>query len=391
MKTYQQRRQLSGFSLVEVMVAMVIGLITVIVIGQITSSAEGYKRTATSGSDAMINSSLALYTIERDAKSAGYGMTATLGTIGCEIRAKFGSDPSKTFTLAPVTITNGNDGAPDTLRFLASDKSGVVLPTQVTVDHPRTAANFFVDSDVGIQVGDLMIAVPESPDASNWCSVFQVTNTGGGGGGGGGGQGQNQVLHNSGQSEWNQAGGQTIFPTDGYPTGSYLINLGQFLDHTYAISGSNLTLTVFNAATGESEPPQELYPQIVQLQAVYGRDTDSDCTVDTWNATQPTTSAEWQQIRAIRVVVVSRSQIAEKTNVTLSEADVPNSAKCNAATPHANVVCWRPDPGSAASGVAIKLDAASDWQRYRYRTNTATIPIRNLVWLQKTTNTLCEL
>ena len=383
-------RKSTGLSLVELLVAMAVGLIVVIVIGQLVSASEGQKRTATSGADAMVNGALALYTIERDAKSAGYGMTTNMSSMGCEIRQKFGNNAVATLTLSPVTITNGDDGAPDTLRFLASNKNGVALPTRITVDHPKTAANFFVESDLGIQIGDLMIAVPETPSEDNWCSIFQTTGLGGSGQGQGQGQGQNQVLHNSGQSNWNQAGGQTIFPDDGYPAGSYLINLGQLLDHTYEIGNNNLRLTEFNSTTGVASPTQELFPQIVQLQAVYGKDTNNDCLVDAWNATQPATAPEWQQIRAIRMVLVARSQIAEKENVTLSEADV-SSAKCNTDTPNPNLVCWRPDPASTSSGVQIKLDDTADWQRYRYRVFETTVPIRNLIWLQKTGNPACAL
>lgn len=276
----KQRRTAAGFTLVELLVAMVIGLITVVVIGQVMAVAEERKRAITSGADTTLNGALALYTVERDVKSAGYGLTTVLSALGCEIRMKYGGGPTKTLTMSPISIIDGVDGAPDAIRTLASDKVGISLPTRVTVDHAAEAANFFVESDVGIQENDLMVAVPETPSATNWCSLFEVTKDGGGGGGGGGGQGQNQVLHSPGQSEWNHPGGQTIFPSSGYPTNSYLVNLGRFLDHTYDIAGSNLRLTRFDSATGAA-PAQDLFSQIVQLQAVYGKDADGDCVVDT--------------------------------------------------------------------------------------------------------------
>ncbi|MFC5300490.1 PilW family protein [Azospira restricta] len=387
----KQRRTAAGFTLVELLVAMVIGLITVVVIGQVMAVAEERKRAITSGADTTLNGALALYTVERDVKSAGYGLTTVLSALGCEIRMKYGGGPTKTLTMSPISIIDGVDGAPDAIRTLASDKVGISLPTRVTVDHAAEAANFFVESDVGIQENDLMVAVPETPSATNWCSLFEVTKDGGGGGGGGGGQGQNQVLHSPGQSEWNHPGGQTIFPSSGYPTNSYLVNLGRFLDHTYDIAGSNLRLTRFDSATGAA-PAQDLFSQIVQLQAVYGKDADGDCVVDTWEATQPTTIAQWQQLRALRIALVARSLVPEKDVVTLNEADLAAAGKCNTATPNPAVVCWRPNPGVATSGVAIKLDTTgADWQRYRYRVFESTIPVRNLVWLQKTGNPACAL
>ena len=57
------RARFVGFTLVELMVAMVIGLVTTLVITQVLAFSEGQKRTTTSGSDAQVNGSLALYTL----------------------------------------------------------------------------------------------------------------------------------------------------------------------------------------------------------------------------------------------------------------------------------------------------------------------------------------
>ncbi|MGB8856654.1 MAG: prepilin-type N-terminal cleavage/methylation domain-containing protein, partial [Burkholderiales bacterium] len=55
----------SGFSLVEVMVGLLIGLLGTIVIFQVFSISEGQKRTTTSGNDANQSGVFALYTLER--------------------------------------------------------------------------------------------------------------------------------------------------------------------------------------------------------------------------------------------------------------------------------------------------------------------------------------
>jgi len=67
------KKQNLGFSLVEIMVGMVIGLLSTIVVMQVYATFEGQKRTTTSGSDAQTNGAVALYTVERDARLAGYG------------------------------------------------------------------------------------------------------------------------------------------------------------------------------------------------------------------------------------------------------------------------------------------------------------------------------
>lgn len=383
----------AGFSLVEIMVGMTIGLITVLVVSQVMQVAEARKRSSTSGADTIVNATLGLYTIERDAKNAGYGMTTVRNSIGCEIRAEHAGEP-KNFTLVPARITDGAAGAPDRVQFMASNKNGVTLPVRISVDHPKTAANFFVESDLGVQEGDMMIAVPSvmntATPATTWCSVFQVTGTGGasgGGGGGGGGngngggggQGQNQVLHNSGQSDWNQPG-NSIFPAGGYVAGDYVINLGSFLDHTYSISDTGfLRLDDYKMITGLTDT-RDLYPNVVQLQAVYGKDTTvpMDNIVDVWNATAPATPDAWRQVIAIRVALVARSLTPEPGVVTL-DGNAPAST-CNSATPHPSAVCWRPDPNG--NGITIDVSSTPNWQRYRFRVLETTVPLRNTIWQQ---------
>ncbi len=381
-----------GFSLVELMVGVALGLLAVLAATQVLVVSEGQKRTATTGTDALVNGSLALYTIERDGKNAGYGLTTTSGSLGCEIRAQHGSDPVKSFTLTPVTLTDGASGAPDTLKFLASSKNGITLPTRITVDHPTAAANFFVDSDVGIAEGDLMIAVPAtcspactstSDTACKYATVIQVTKDGGGPTGGG--QGQNQVQHNP-SVEWNPAGGQNIMPDGGYGANDYLINLGALLDHTYSIANNYLRLTDYSTATATTTD-YDLFPQIVQLQAVYGKDdgsnggTANDGIIDGWDAATPSDNAGWSQIKALRVALVARSQNLEKETVTQDGANAGTT--CTSATPYPSSICWNPDP--IGSGVKIDVNignANPDWQRYRYRVFESTIPLRNVIWRQ---------
>lgn len=384
MHTYD-KKIMTGFSLVEIMVGLTIGLITVLVIIQVMQVAETRKRSSTAGADSLVNAALGLYTIERDAKNAGYGLTTVNAAIGCPIRAKNGGTDIN-LDLAPVVITNGTTtiaDAPDRIRFLASSKTGVTLPTRISVAHPANSATIFVESDLGMEETDLILAVPATivttGGTPNWCTLMEISSGVGGGGNGnnnnnGNGQGQNKVVHNSGQSPLNQPGGQNIMPTNGYAVGDYLFNLGDFSDHTYTITNNHLTLNDFNIRTNSTNQ-LALYPHIVQLQAVYGKDAiGSDGIVDTWNVTAPTTLAEWQQIHAVRMAIVARSQTLEANNVTLA------GANC-APAPHPAAICWRPDPNADAVAINVNYDNANpNWQRYRYHVMETTIPLRNVIW-----------
>lgn len=365
-----------GVTLIELMVGLVIGLFVTVVIAQVLVASEGRRRTTTTGADAQVNGALALFALQRDIQMAGYGMTAGVDGIGCEVRARR-NGVDFTWTLAPVVIADGAAGAPDSLLVLTSAKPNYSVPSRIVVDHPRTAANFFLNTTVGIADGDLMLAVPRIIDANNWCSVFNVTGTGGGGGGGGGGgqgqgQGQNQINHNSGNGgAWNQPGGSTIFPNAGYPAGSYVVNLGQFVTRGYQVSAAQaLQLQTFDTSTAATDT-DDLFPQIVNLQAFYGKDTDNNGTVDTYDTITPTTNAGWRQVLAVRVAVVARSTQRERDPVTTLE---PRWDVGNAATVVGSTAC------GASQCVTIKVDGLPDWQRYRYKVYDSLVPLRNMLW-----------
>lgn len=377
-----------GFSLIELMVSLLIGMITVVVIMQVMAFSEGQKRTTTTGSDAQVNGNLALFTIEREAKNAGWGMVAAINSIGCPIKAQLGTNAAtlQTLTLAPVTIADGPSGAPDTIRFLASTKSGIALPTRISVAHPKiasvenpqNASRFSVDSDIGINQGDLMVAVPESLSStgSNWCTLVQVTNDPTTGSTGqGGGQGQDQVIHDSGgDGVWNQPpSGESIFPVGGYQPGDYLINLGALSNRLYSIettaASRGLQLTTVDFGGGTTVPvTNALYPNLVDLQALYGKDTSTpaDGVVDVWDAVTPTGSSQWQQIIAIRVAVLSRSVNPEKKAVTFTEPTWNGGTKF--------VMSW--DASTSVWG-------DESWKHYRYKVYENVMPIQNMVWRQQ--------
>lgn len=361
-----------GFTLVELLVAMLLGLVTVIVVAQVMLMAESRKRTTTSGSEANTTGAMALYTIERDARNAGFGMVPNLNALGCEIKAKYGSNPIRTFILAPVVITQGSDGAADTITFTASSKDGVPMPGQ-TSDSVKKNANqpvFFLKSAQGMSEGDLLIAIPPTPSNTDWCSVLQVTKDSGNNNGGGQGFGLNKINFNSGLSDWNHPSNDH-FPDNGYPIGSTLLNMGGMSQRTYSINSNRLRLTWLDTSDG-TDKARDLYANVIQLQAQYGVDenlNDNNVRVTSWTNTTPTTSAGWAAVKAIRVAVVARSDVFEKDIV--SSAGTGNDFQtCRASDPRN--ICW--------AGGAIKLDTTSDWNHYRYRVYEAVLPIRNVIW-----------
>lgn len=382
-----------GVTLIELMVGMAIGLLAVLVIAQVTTVYEGRKRTITAGSDAQVNGALALQTLQRDVQASGYGMTEG-GATGCRIVGlRTGMTARFERTLAPVIVTDGTNGAPDSLDVLMSNHADFALPTRVANSHTRASNVFVIGANTGLghHQGDLMLAVPtptpDPTDPARYCSLFNLSAEPV--------SGSNELFHDAGATgPWNQDLNTTVFPgtqsTDlSYPAGSMLLNLGTLVSRRYCVSGLasaqcdspapqtpyNLRQLSFDSSTGQTTA-DDLYPQIVQLQAVYGLDTSTpaDRVADTWTATSPTTAKDWQRVVAVRVAVVARSTQNEQR---------PKSATTTATqwvTPTLPV--WYPD-GVTAEALHVEKSppgTGDDWRNYRYKVFETVIPLRNLLW-----------
>ena len=352
-----------GVSLVELMIGMGLGLVVTLVIAQVLSFAEGQKRITSGGSDAQVNGALALYTLQRELQMAGYGLTGDPAALGCPVQARFGNAGAAfTWPLAPVIITDGANGAPDQITVLSASRPFSV-PLLVTVDHAKAGDRFVVRSPIGVAAGDLLIAVPDGYAAgTNWCTAFNVSSI----------AGSNQLVHASGAGgPWNQNSGASIMPDAGYPAGTMLANAGQLIHRSFGVSAANAlrqrTLNLATAATDE----QELFAQVVNLQALYGKDTNSDGIVDTYNTVTPTTNALWRQVLAIRLAVVTRSGHYDKNEVTTADPlwDVGTSTTVTGATS-----C------GASKCLSLKVDSLVGWKHYRYTVFDVVAPLRNLLW-----------
>lgn len=372
---YQRKARTRGFTLVELMVSIVIGLLTTVVIAQVLLSAEGQKRTTTSGADAQINGAQAIYALQRDLQMAGYGFSSSSALLGCPIYAKFNNvdiatgaaTPTFPTILAPVVI-DSTDVNRNAIRVLGSAKANYALPMQVILPsyNPLGAGTlktvFPVTSVLGVRSGDLLLAA--KADASR-CEVFKATADP---------TVDGQVNRDDDAATWNAV----QFPSLVYSFGDVLLNLGSVLDHSYSISARNaLQMSRFSIATPTSVPTaNELYPNIVILQALYGKDTNGDGAVDTYDRVTPTTTALWRQVLSIRVAVVAQSSQYEKEIVTAAKPlwDVGSTATVNV-TP-ATTSC------GTSKCVTLNVDATvgADWQHYRYKVFDTVIPLLNMIW-----------
>src|SRR5690606_20336618 len=117
-------RRAHGLSLVELMVALVIGMLAIIVVMQVFALSEGSRRTITSGSDATNSGALALVTLHRQARQAGFGASAP-DLLGCDLALPGGWTLAG---LAPLTVNPAGipagDANTDTLLIVEGSHGG---------------------------------------------------------------------------------------------------------------------------------------------------------------------------------------------------------------------------------------------------------------------------
>lgn len=343
-----------GFSLVEIMVAMVISLLGMIVIFQVFSISEAQKRTTTGGSDAQTSGNIALFGIEREMRMAGYGFASTT-LLNCSIQAY---DSQRTppgdfnFRLVPVEITQGAAGAPDTVSIFYS-ASAKVIDSRPFTKTTSTNANYKVTNSQrdGYAANDLVVAVGSG--GINACVLGQVTNIPGTPGN------TDVITATPGQGRYNKAGG-----IDG-PTGGTLYNLGTLPRNTqFSIQNADRLVVQDNInyvdANGDGiNDTLQLAEGIINLQAQYGADINDDGFVAPaeFSDAAPADSVIWGRLRAVRIAVLARSGQFEKTAVT------PVAPS------------W-----TAGTFTMTNLADGTDWRNYRYRVYETVVPLRNMIW-----------
>jgi type IV pilus assembly protein PilW len=361
--------KVGGTSLVELMVGMLIGLIGIIIISHLYLKNEQYKRSTSGSGTAQVNGAIALYTLERDVRMAGFGVnhSAALGcscagagcsTVQYHYNGTYSYPPAGAaggalapLVFAPVFI-NDNTGSPDTITVLYGSDPERVMPTTLTEAMPSAAAQFKVDGNVGFDTGDLVLVASGSS-----CALSQVTGILSG-----------ALQHAPGSSAlWNPAGTSSL-PT--FAQGASVFNLGNPTWRAYSIaSGSLVSTDVLTVPGGGTGVP--LVQDIVDMQAQYGKDDGgsggmvNDGVVDTWNANPPTTATQWQQVLAIRVALLARSPNYEKPE--------PPSTTCTATV---SLPSWE---GSGATSGVLTVPGGLP-SCHKFRVFETVIPLRNMIW-----------
>ena len=326
-----------GFSLPELMVAMVIGLVLVLAISTLVARQESIRRGVTSGNDLTGNSAYAAYLLDRELRSAGAGFSqAPAENYGCALNvsrnnsqllpatapfpAPFASIP-QTYVLAPLVVFAGAGTGGSDVIGVATGNSGLSeMPLPVS-PKSTAAGQLKLSNTLGMRGGDLVLLAQQGVG----CLMEQVSNGFAGG--------SAQVLTFGGTYAADTINGKSI--TDFSNGMAFVSALGNVTGNQPRFEliglGANNTLYSYDLLKLSSSTPQALVEGIVDMRVVYGVDTARGGLdqVTAWIA--PTASgytaaeltdgtsvaqANLKAILAVRVSLVLRSELVEKTDVT---------------------------------------------------------------------------
>ena len=376
-----QKMSSAGFSLVEILVGMVMGLLGIIIIFQVFEVSEGIKRTSTSGGDAMQYGALALYTLERDLRQAGSGIN-NLQMAGCNTLSydeELTPSIRPAVTMVPVIIgLNLDPKLPDSLTITYGNSQTQSTPVKMTNTMATGTSFLKVDNRYGFLPGNrILISEPGKP-----CWIAQITalpDTA---------PESDQIWHDTGT--YQDANNNTVSARYNGPTG-FTDTTGVVTLYTEAARIYNLSSTptrdIFSVANSQlmldsnrmTAGPGAIADNVVQLKAQYGHDNGvndgsvvnttyapDDGMVDNYTNTMPSpaAAADWMQVIAVRLAVVARSAQVEKPKVSGGPCDATTVAPT-----------W--------AGGNLDLTADPNWKCYRYRVFESIVPLRNAIWQAK--------
>lgn len=372
MRTYTPSRRTSlaraqGFSIIELMVGLVIGLLTLLAIYQLFAVSEGRRRTVAAVSQAQSAGALALFAIERDIRSAGLGF-ASLDTtyLGCKVKAtNTARSPSEfEFPFQPVEIKDGKE-----IWVLSGSSSNMFVGARFT---GSLSGEFKMEkSNAGFQAGDLMVGTKDAITTD--CLMMEVTKGVG-----------DVVTLPSGLTEiypnvQHTATSYTNFYTGVATTASHNGSNNNMLDGGLTSLGEGWIYSLgpkpmlsvwklkdnrllrYNALEDTEAAAVPVAQDVLQMVAEYGYDLDSSGKIDQsneWTATTPT-QPNLGRLIAVRIAVLVRTSQYEKDEVTTENPRWANGSK------------------------EFDVSAVdSDWKHYRFRVYETVIPLRNTIWGQ---------
>jgi type IV pilus assembly protein PilW len=390
MNRHPDMRRVRGFSLVELMVSVVVGMLALMFATRLIAGAEQNKQAALGGSDSMQNGMLAMFSISNDAAQSGYGLNDPI-IVGCDtIMSDVNGYALLTASRAGATVSplaaaviESNGADPDRISLYAGSSMAGTGTLRVTANY---TAGSELDVDrvpYGFAQNDVILVAPETLGGK--CALAQISSD----------PStlakppapQSVLVAPVAGARFNRASlGAT------YNAGiARMFNLGPARSlsfHTWSVAGGFLQLRATDLA-GASAAPSTVVDNVVSIKAQYGFDQRAGVLFDPQNGMQVTQwspimidadgdgtvggAGDYQRITALRIAVVARSKAPDRP--AAGAACVSSLQPLFAAVEPAGVV----QPAALTVNVAVAGDPV-DWKCYRYRVFETIVPLRNSAW-----------
>ena len=383
-------RRSGGFSIVELMVSVAIGMLALAFAVRMVAGSEKTRETELGGSDSMQNGMVALFSISGDANQAGFGLNDSI-LAGCDTRLTdtggYALAPGAlagTTPLAPVVIES-NGSAPDRISFYAGSSLTGTATLRLTAGY-ASGTRVSVDRvPYGFSQGDVVVVAPERVGGGR-CALAQLSSN------------PRDLLPPPGPQYVDVALGTGYrFNSGNLGVGftggqARMFNLGKPDDlsfHSWSVANGFLQLRSTDLS-GSSAGAAAVTDNIVSIKAQYGFDTrtgsafqpQNGMQVMRWSSTMIDADAngttgnavDYQHVAAVRLAVVARSKAVERAgagSACTSTAEKPQVFKT--ATPQ------------SVTAVPVTVDVAvagdpNDWRCYRYRVFETVVNLRNAGW-----------
>jgi type IV pilus assembly protein PilW len=380
-----------GMTLVELLVAMVIGLGVTLAITSLLIAGENHKRTTTSTNDAEQTGAYTFYALDKVLRGAGSAIAMSTfpvdhGVLGCKLNAAailpraaafpapFGGFLGASYAnlrVAPIVIGKNQalSGTDDVIMVMGGSGAAGGVSRQVT--GAGNATSLILDNVVGFLYKDVvLVSQPGTAD----CLIEEVNTPI-----------TSPTLPLLSTLPYYTTGATTTISTLAGSTASYVTPLGnadaQNIQFTLYGVGANRTLYSFdllqnlkvNQASGATDAVQAIADGVDQLHAIYGIDTVGNGVQTAWAGagdagydpvtvmTNPTTQ---RAIVSVRVALVVRGEYYDK----------------NVVSP-ATLLLFNGLANGGGTSLKQTITLTANDQHYRYRVFEFTVPLRNMILL----------
>lgn len=350
----RSQRYHGGFSLVELMAGLAVGLLAMLAVFQVFSFASTQSRTTSAVADAQQAGTLSLYLLEREARQAGYGFNLEDG-IGCTVQAQNGNG-AYTFTLSPIVIQSGGAAGSDTLTVMRGSGDRPVW-SPLSSPYDGSGAAIALMNSFGFRLNDFALIV--SPTLG--CTLMRVTGVVG-----------NALTHTANTFNAAAPGITYDVAPGGAGIQASVVDLGGApVISQFSVQSSKLMVAdVLNGAA-----PALYADNVVALKAQYGFNacpatSSSGDVVTSYSGTMIDADGDgvvgnrgdWARVKAVRIGVLVRG--------TQYERDVVSPP---------SIVLW-PTTTTLPTSIGPSIALTDTQRHYRYSVFTTIVPIRNMLW-----------